>query len=130
MFFDFECMEDTGCHVPNPCVVQNEIGEETVFSGPITKDDFCQWLFLPTNANTTFVAHNFQAYDGYFIVQYLYKQGLAPELITRGATILFLTVKKLNIKFIDSLCFTPMKLAAFPKTFGLEEPVKGWSPPL
>ena len=32
----------------------------------------------------------------------------------------------MNIKFIDSLCFIPMKLAAFPKTFSLTEFQKGY----
>ena len=126
MFFDFECTQDDGKHVPNLCVVQNESGDEKVFSGPNTKDEFCEWMFQQENANTTFVAHNFQAYDGYFILQYLYKKGITPEIITRGAKILSLTVPEINIKFIDSLCFIPMKLAAFPKTFGLTELQKGY----
>jgi hypothetical protein len=128
MFFDFECTQDDGKHIPNLCVLQNESGDEKVFSGPNTKDEFCEWMFQQENANTTFVAHNFQAYDGYFILQYLYKNGITPEIITRGAKILSLTVPEMNIKFIDSLCFIPMKLAAFPKTFGLTELQKGYFP--
>ena len=31
MFFDFECTQDDGVHVPNLCVVQNESGDETTF---------------------------------------------------------------------------------------------------
>ena len=107
IFFDFECTQDHGEHIPNLCVAQNESGEEFVFSGRST---------------------NFQAYDGYFILQYLYKNGITPEIITRGAKILSLTVPEMNIKFIDSLCFIPMKLAAFPKTFGLTELQKGYFP--
>ena len=128
IFFDFECTQDHGEHIPNLCVAQNESGEEFVFSGTSTKDEFCKWIFEDKNANTTFVAHNFQAYDGYFILQYLYKNGITPEIITRGAKILSLTVPEMNIKFIDSLCFIPMKLAAFPKTFGLTELQKGYFP--
>jgi hypothetical protein len=128
MFFDFECTQDDGKHIPNLCVVQNESGDEKVFPGPNTKDEFCTWVFQQENANTTFVAHNFQDYDGYFILQYLYKSGITPEIITRGAKILSLTVSEMNIKFIDSLCFIPMKLAAFPKTFGLTEFQKGYFP--
>jgi hypothetical protein len=128
MFFDFECTQDGGKHSPNLCVVQSESGDENVFSGPNTKDKFCTWVFQQENANTTFVAHNIQAYDGYFILQYLYKNGITPEIITRGAKILSLTVSEMNIKFIDSLCFIPMKLAAFPKTFGLSELKKGYFP--
>jgi hypothetical protein len=33
MFFDFECTQDDGKHVSNLCVVQNESGDEKVFSG-------------------------------------------------------------------------------------------------
>ena len=33
MFFDFECTQDDRKHVPNLCVVQNESGDEVVFSG-------------------------------------------------------------------------------------------------
>ena len=128
MFFDFECTQDDGQHIPNLCVVQNESGDEMVFSGLNTKEEFCDWLFQKENANTTFVAHNFQAYDGYFILQYLYNNGVTPEVITRGAKILSLTVPELNIKFIDSLCFIPMRLADFPKTFGITELEKGYFP--
>ena len=117
MFFDFECTQDDGKHVPNLCVVQNESGDEKVFSSPNTKDEFCTWVFQQENANTTFVAHIFQAYDGYFILQYLYKNGITPEIITRGAKIISLTDSEMDIKFIDSLCFVPMKLAAFPKGY-------------
>ena len=50
IFFDFEC------------VAQNESGEEFVFSGRSTKDEFCKWVFEDKNTNTTFVAHNFQKF--------------------------------------------------------------------
>ena len=98
MFFDFECTQHDGKHIPNRCAVQNEHGDEKVFSGSNTKDEFCTWVFQQENANTTFVAHNFQAYDGYFILQYLYKNGITPEIITRGAKIISLTVSEMNIK--------------------------------
>ena len=49
-------------------------------------------------------------------------------MITRGAKILSLTVTELDIKFIDSLCFIPMHLANFPKTFGFAELEKGHFP--
>ena len=46
----------------------------------------------------------------------------------RGAKILTLNVPVFNIKFVDSLCFIPMSLANFPKTFGLNELSKGYFP--
>ena len=39
-------------------------------------------------------------------------------------------VPMLKIKFIDSLSFIPMRLADFPRTFGLDELVKGYFPHL
>ena len=36
---------------PNLCVVQNESGDEKVFLGPNTRDEFCEWLFTRENAN-------------------------------------------------------------------------------
>ena len=76
------------------------------------------------------VAHNFQGYDGYFIQQYLHENGVIPEVIMRGAKILSMHIPMLKIKFIDSLSFIPMRLADFPKTFGLNELAKGYFPHL
>ena len=76
------------------------------------------------------VAHNFQGYDGYFIQQYLHENGVIPEVIMRGAKILSMYIPMLKIKFIDSLSFIPMRLADFPKTFGLNELAKGYFPHL
>ena len=98
-------------------MVQNESGDEFVFSGHSTKDESCERVFQKENASTTFIAHNFQAYHGYFILQYLYKNGITPEVITRGA--------KNIIKCIHSLCLIHMRLANFPKTFGIAELEKG-----
>jgi hypothetical protein len=44
----------------------------------------------------------------------------------RGAKILTMYVPMLKIKLIDSLSFIPMRLADFPKTFGLNELAKGY----
>ena len=130
LFFDFECIQESGVHIPNLCVVQDEAGNEHVFQGENTKDDFCQWLFQKENADSIVIAHNFQGYDGYFILQYLHKNGIVPEVIMRGAKLLTIYVPMLNIKFMDSLCFIPMKLANFPKTFGVTELAKGYFPHL
>ena len=128
LFFDFECTQEDGEHVPNLCVVHDENGQEWVFSGPKTRDDFCEWLFQEQNSDSIVMAHNFQGYDGYFILQYLHKNGMVPEVIMRGGKILTLNVPVFDIKFVDSLCFIPMRLANFPKTFGLNELAKGFFP--
>ena len=76
------------------------------------------------------MAHNFQGYDSYFILQYLRENGVKYDVIMQGAKVLFLSVDMFKIKFIDSLNFIPMQLADFPKTFGISELAKGYFPHL
>ena len=128
LFFDFECIQETGIHVPNLVIIHDMEGNETLFKGPNTRDDFCNWLFTEEHEGVICVAHNLKAYDGYFILQYLYNQAILPELILNGTKIMSISVPVLDIKFIDSLNFIPMALACFPKTFGLTELRKGWFP--
>ena len=45
LFFDFECRQENGNHEPNLCVIQNEAGDEWVFQGDNTRNEFCEWLF-------------------------------------------------------------------------------------
>ncbi len=130
MFFDYECRQESGIHEPNLCIVHNEMGDEWFFSGENTNSDFCKWLFAKEHRNHIFVAHNFQGYDGYFIQNFLNKNGVKYDVIMSGAKIVTLTVPMFNIRFIDSLNFIPMALANFPKTFGLDELRKGYFPHL
>ena len=74
------------------------------------------------------IAHNFQGYDGYFIVDEYHKQHRIVEQIRNGAKLLQVTFD--CIRFIDSLSFFQMPLSAFPKTFGLTELKKGYFPHL
>ena len=74
------------------------------------------------------IMHNFQAYDGYFITEYLVENAIHYQIIYRDAKILSLKVPVWGIRFIDSLNFIPMSLAKFPKTFGQDEPCKGYFP--
>ena len=76
------------------------------------------------------MAHNFQGCDSYFVLQYLREHGIKYDVIMRGAKVLSLTVDMFNIRFVDSLNFIPMKLANFPKAFGIEELAKGYFPHL
>ena len=130
LFFDFECRQENRIHEPNLCIVQNEAGDEWIFEGDTTQEDFCEWLFTPEHAGCTVMAHNFQGYDSYFILQYLREQGVKYDVIMRGAKALSVKVPMFNIRFIDLLNFIPMRLANFPKTFGIEELAKGYFPHL
>ena len=127
-FFDFECKQETGEHVPNFCVVQDEEGNEEIFKGDNTVKDFCEWLLREDHEKCIFVAHNFKGYDSYFIQDYLNKQCIQFELICTGAKIMSLTVPMYDIKFIDSYNFIPMALARFPETFDRNELRKGYFP--
>ena len=130
LFFDLECTQEGGTHVPNLCIVHNEKGDEELFRGSDTIKKFCEWLLTKEHQGCIVVAHNFQGYDGYFIQNFLNKSAVKYEVILRGAKILSLTIPMFKIKFIDSLNFIPMSLAKFPKTFGMTELCKGYFPHL
>ena len=82
--------------------------------------EFLHWVHTLANDETLdkviVVAQNFKGYDGYFILEVLYKQHTSNlQQIVNGAKILSLELP--NKKFIDSMNFFPMALANFPKTF-------------
>ena len=136
LFFDFECNQERGIHEPNLCVVYDEEKEVATFRGKNTVRDFCRWLFTPEHDKSIVIAHNFQGYDSYFILNHLNQHAIPYDVIYNGAKCMTLTTKRnqrrtlfdLEIKFIDSINFIPMALARFPKTFGLDELCKGYFP--
>ena len=130
LFFDFEATQEHGIHRPNLCVVYDEEKEVALFQGEDTVKEFCQWLLTPEHKGCIVVAHNFQGYDSYFIINFLNKNAIHYEIIYRGSKSLSMTIPMFNIKFIDSLNFIPMSLAKFPKTFGQDELCKGYFPHL
>ena len=130
LFFDFEATQEHGDHRPNLCVVYDEEREVAFFQGEDTVKEFCQWLLTPEHKGCIVVAHNFQGYDSYFIINFLNENAIHYEIIYRGAKSLSITIPMFNIKFIDSLNFIPMSLAKFPKTFGQDELCKGYFPHL
>ena len=73
---------------------------------------------------------SFQGYDGVFLIEYLVKNSMRPsKVIYNGSKVMYMELGKgLNLRFLDSLNFLPMKLAALPKAFGLEELCKGYFP--
>ena len=136
LFFDFECNQERGIHEPNLCVVYDEEKEVKVFRGKNTVRDFCRWLFTPEHDKSIVIAHNFQGYDSYFILNQLDQEAIPYDVIYNGAKCMTLTTKTrekrtlfaTEIKFIDSINFIPMALARFPKTFGQHELCKGYFP--
>ena len=145
IFFDFECMQETGIHEPNLCVAHKVCSEcldrednicqrcgdrERLFQGPHTQKQFCEWLFGEENAGAVVLCHNFKGYDSFFILRYLYDNAVLPEVITNGAKVMSIKVQANDMKFIDSLNFLPMALSKLPGAFGLTELAKGYFPHL
>jgi hypothetical protein len=78
LFFYFECHQENGNHEPNLCMIQNEAGAKWVFEGDNTQNEFWEWLFTKEHAGCIVLAHNFQGYESYFILQYLHENGVIP----------------------------------------------------
>ena len=147
IFFDFECRQDSGVHIPNYCIAHRacdlcidkpldfhcstcsefEEGREVIFQGEETLSEFCNWLFSKQHKGITAIAHNLKGYDGQFILNHIIKVGLKlPKLIMNGNNIMKLELN--GIRLIDSFNFMNFALANFPATFGLQEMKKGYFP--
>ncbi|CAC5412807.1 unnamed protein product [Mytilus coruscus] len=88
-------------HTPNLCVyhkvceecMSKEVGSSTrcqkcgqneyIFRGETARDDFCRWLFSEANRGAEVLCHNCKGYDSYPFVQYLYQNGVLPEVIKK-----------------------------------------------
>ena len=130
VFFDIEAMQPHEQHVANLVVAETEDDDDTVcFPGEHCLRDFLEWLDTLTLNDTrqiNVLAHNFQGYDGYFVVHQYHSDNRIVQQLRNGCKLL--EVKHDRIRFIDSLSFFQMPLSAFPKTFGLTELQKGYFP--
>lgn len=110
VFFDFETTQETIIgnnklgpelkHIPNVCVVMVTCDEcrhrdfdgpcgrcgdhKYIFQGADCLNQFCRFLFRDEMKHTTAMAHNARGFDAQFIMQYLYKEGIKPRVITNG----------------------------------------------
>ena len=89
---------------------------------------FGQWLFSAQHQNGSVVAHNAKSYDNCFLLDYLIKNSVVPELIYNGSKIMYMSIPRLKMRVIDSLNFMPMKLSSLQKAFGLNQLAKGYFP--
>lgn len=140
IFYDYETYQNEDLvHEANLVIAERLciacVNEESCLSQDLCKvyqfennTDFCLWLFSKDNENFTACAHNFQGFDGIFVMKYIKENMLPtermPEAIVNGTKIMTLTYKK--VRMIDSFLFIPMALEKFPKTFGLTEMKKGF----
>jgi len=130
VFFDIEAMQPWEQHIPNLVLAETEDDDRPVrFPGEHCIRDFLEWLDTLTLNDTCQVnvlAHNFQGYDGYFVVHQYHGDNRLVEQLRNGCKLL--EVKHDRLLFIDPLSFFQMPLSAFPKTFGLTELRKGYFP--
>jgi len=130
VFFDIEAIQPQEQHIPNLVVAETEDDDRPVrFPGEHCIRDFLEWLDTLTLNDTRQVnvlAHNYQGYDGYFVVHQYHSDNRLVEQLRNGCKLL--EVKHVRLRFIDSVSFFQMPLSAFPKTFGLTELRKEYFP--
>ena len=125
MFYDFEATQNTGTHTVNLSIAQDFEGKEYIHN---STEEFCKGFLNDKFKGYTFIAHISKGYDCHFVLKWLIDQGIKPYCIYNGAKIMFMEIRKLSIRFIDSLNFLQMPLKSFPKTFGMSELKKGYFP--
>ena len=131
IFFDCECMQEGGeAHRVNLVCAETSLNDQRYQF--LSMQDFMAWVWNlrvtdPGRRPFVLIAHNFQGYDGYLLLEELYRQAVVPSQIVNGAKLLSVAIPG-GIKFIDSLNFFPMALASFPQTFSLREEAKGFFP--
>ena len=114
-------LPDAPVEEPQPSVYWTDEGDERVIPGEDCVKTFIQDLKEFTEEDTPkviVIAHNLQAYDGYFVIKELYRDNKTVTQIRSGAKIL--EISHYDIRFIDSLNFFAFPLSDFPKTFGLK----------
>ena len=130
VFFDIEAMQPQERHIANLVVAETEDDDQPkCFPGHHCVRDFLEWLDTLTLHDTRQVnvlAHNFQGYDGYFVIHQYYGDNRIVQQLRNGCKLL--QVQHDRIRFIDSMSFFQMPLSAFPKTFGLTDACKGYFP--
>jgi len=132
VYFDIEVRQDDKNHVANLlCAETDRNNQQYMFWGEWCVSDFLQWCYHLSHQAAVeqliVVAHNIKEYDGYMIMEQLYKEHITQlNHIVNGPKILTLSIPQIN--FIDLLNFLPMALAEFPDMFGLTERKKGFFP--
>ena len=119
-YYDLETEFSTGTHKVNLVIMQNEKGEEFLFYGDSSLNDFVKWMITLDGSNI-FIAHNASAFNCYPILKFFYEHAFKPKLLTRGQSILQMKLLSHNLIFKDSLQFLPFRLAEFSNAFDLEE---------
>ena len=128
-----DCAADIGRHrrgseKRNVCMRNAKCGQRGVdFFGDDVALEFCAFFFDKGFEGYTLIFHNGQAYDCYFLMEYILKTlTKSPGIICRGSKVV--AIQAGNFRVIDSLNFLTMPLAQMPSVFGLEGIRKGTFP--
>ncbi|XP_055329984.1 uncharacterized protein LOC129582497 [Paramacrobiotus metropolitanus] len=126
-YFDLETFQDeAGDFKVNLAVIATKdekfvLPEDGNISGDISSA-LGEFIFSERFRGYTFIAHNLKGFDGYFLLNYLIKNGIIPHpLIFNGSKVVQMDISKLKIKFRDSMNYVPSSLKNFAKAFGLQE---------
>lgn len=124
----FKCSRTyKGEYVNPPC--PDTCGKrEVVFSGDDAAERFCYFVTSKHCKDSILIAHNAKSFDLYPVLEVLIdRHSIRPsKIIYNGSKIMYMPIsQKLNLTFVDSLNFLPMKLAKIPDAFGLQELCKG-----
>lgn len=106
---------------------------ELVFSGDNVAEQFCAYVTSKHCKDSILVAHNAKSFDLYPVLEvFIDRHSIRPsKIIYNGSKIMYMHIaQKLNLTFVDSLSFLPMKLDKIPDAFGLQELCKGYFPHL
>lgn len=104
---------------------------EIVFSGDEAAEQFCAYVTSKHCRDSILIAHHAKSFDLYPVLEVLIdRHSIRPsKIIYNGSKIMYMHIaQKLNLTFVDSLNFLPMKLAKIPEAFGLQELCKGYFP--
>lgn len=91
VWFDIEARQESGIHVANLLVYQDDGGNKVILRGESCIEEFIKdlkKLTEQTQRRLIVIAHNLQSYDGYFIIKEMYKDGKQLTQIRNGAKIL------------------------------------------
>lgn len=85
---------------------------ELIFQGENAAEQFCAYITQPYVKNSILITHNAKSFDLYPILEFLIdKHSIRPDkIIYNGSKLMYMHIaNKLNLTFLDSLNFLPMK---------------------
>ena len=117
-----ECFKWNKDGMLEPLCNNNSCGRrQMIFHGNDANDRFCTWLFTDQHRGWHCLSHYGRGFDTNFILSHLVHNSVTPSITYNGTKIQKMHVPcGLNITFLDSNCFLPLKLSHLPKALDLD----------